>query len=313
MTRGLLAYNPAAGRFPSRLIAERAANILRKYGWQIALVQTRDSDHIAGLARQAADQCLDALFIAGGDGSVNQALPGLVGTEVALGVLPAGTANVWAQELGLASLTLTRQNALEESAHKLAQAPAHLVDVGLCSGRPFLLWGGVGLDAFIVHRIEPRSRLVKRFSVVHYVASAVWHASSWRGMNLRVEVNGALLSGHYLLALASNVHLYAGGIAELSPEARLDDGEMDLWLFEGDTLGDTVQVALELLNGQHTISEHVHRIPIHQVLLESGSPMFVQVDGEPVELQGSLVIEVRPKALKVLAPVDAPHSLFVEN
>jgi YegS/Rv2252/BmrU family lipid kinase len=313
MNRGVLAYNPAAGRFPSRLLAERAANVLRNHGWQIHLEQTLDGEHITHLAGQAAQEQMDAFFMVGGDGSLNRAILGLVETETALGVLPAGTANVWAQELGLPGLSWTRWMALEESAHRLARASSRQIDIGVCNGRPFLLWAGVGLDAFIVHRIEPRRRWEKHFAVVHYAASAVWHASFWRGMNLRAEADGKSISGHFLLGLMSNVHLYAGGAAELSPNARLDDGVMDLWLFEGETLGDTVQVAWELWNGQHVDSVRAHWFPVRKLRLESDSPMFIQVDGEPMDTNGAVLLEVRPMALRILVPEKTTHPLFSSN
>lgn len=313
MPRGILAYNPAAGRFPSRILAERAAAVLRGSGWDIHLEQTENSEHIVKMAQESAKLGLEAFFIVGGDGSLNQACRGLIGTDVALGVLPAGTANVWAQELGLPGLTWTRWMALEESARRLAKGQIRTIDLGLCNGNPFLLWGGIGLDAFIVHRIEPRTRWEKHFSVVHYTASAAWHASFWRGMNLEVEVEGQQINGHFLLALVSNVHLYAGGMAEISPNARLDDGRMDLWLFQGETLGDTVQVAWELLNGQHITSDRAQRLTVEKLHLKSESPMFVQVDGEPLDIDADVTIEVQPKALKVLVPESTPHPLFARQ
>lgn len=251
MKRAILAYNPTAGRFPSRLLAERAARVLQENGWAIHLEQTQSSEHISQMARQAAEAGLEAFFMAGGDGSLNYAVRGLRGSETALGVLPSGTANVWAQELGLPGLTWTRWLALEESARRLAAGKCLSIDLGCCNGRPFLMWAGVGLDAFVVHRLEPRQRWEKHFAVVQYAATMVWHASYWRGMNLMVEVDGKKISGHFLLAVVNNVHLYAGGLANLSPDARLDDGVMDLWLFHGETLGDTVQRAWDLLAGKH--------------------------------------------------------------
>lgn len=310
MSRGMLAYNPAAGRFPSRMLAEQAAGVLREHGWEIRLEQTLDGEHITRLAHAAVDTGQDAFFMAGGDGSLNDACRGLIGSDVALGVLPAGTANVWSQELGLPGLTWTRWGTLEESAHQLAHGRVRTIDLGVCNKRPFLLWSGIGLDAFIVHRIEPRARWMKHFSVVHYAASAVWHAGFWRGMNLRVEVGGQSISGHFLLALVSNVHLYAGGIAQLSPQARLDDGLMDLWLFEGETLGDTVQVAWDLLTGLHVDSNRVQHLSACHLRMESDSPMYVQVDGEPIESGEEVLIEVQPQALKVLLPEHTPHPLF---
>ncbi len=310
MVRGLLVYNPAAGRYPSWLLTERAANVLREHGWQIHIEKAREGKHITELAHHAAREEMDAFFIVGGDGSINLALPGLIGTRTALGVLPAGTANVWAQELGLPGLTWTRWMALEESAHRLAKAVAREVDVGYCNQMPFLLWAGVGLDAFIVHRLEPRSRLEKHFAIVQYAASAVWNASFWHGMNLHVRSNGQQVSGHFMLAVVSNIHLYAGGLANLSPNALLDDGVMDLWLFHGETLGDTVQLAWDLWAGRHVNSDQVLCIPFQHVLLESDSPIYIQLDGEPMGGADRINIEVRPRALRVLIPDGLPRPLL---
>ncbi len=313
MPRAILAYNPAAGRYPSRLLAERAANVLRQSGWQVTLESTQSGEHITQLAHQAAAKGLEAFFVAGGDGSLNYAMAGLLNSETALGVLPSGTANVWAQELGLPGLSWTRWMALEESARRLARAEIHRVDVGLCNQYPFLLWAGVGLDAFVVHRIEPRNRWEKHLAVLQYAATVVWHASYWHGMNLKAEADGRTLQGHFLLALVSNVHLYAGGLATLSPEARLDDGMMDLWLFEGESLADTVQLAIDLLAGRHVQSSRVHHLAFKHLLLESDSRAYVQLDGEPFEVSSPITISVLPKALRVLVPVETPLPLFSSN
>jgi diacylglycerol kinase (ATP) len=313
MAKGVLVYNPVAGRYPAKLLAERAASLLREHGWELELEQTQSSDHITKLAQQSAARGVDGFFVTGGDGSVNLAVAGLVGSDTALGVLPAGTANVWAQELGLPYLTWTRWLALEDSANLLANAEIRSVDVGLCNGRPFLLWAGVGLDSYIVHRIEPRGRWEKHFAVLQYAASAAWNASFWQGIKLKVEVEGQHISGHYILAVVSNVHLYAGGAAILSPDARLDDGLMDLWLFEGESLLDTVQLMVDLFSGRHLQSEQVHRYPFKTMTLESESQVFLQLDGEPVKEDKKVQIEVKSCALKVMMPKQTPQPLFSES
>ncbi|MGE5220792.1 MAG: diacylglycerol/lipid kinase family protein [Omnitrophica WOR_2 bacterium] len=310
MRRALLVYNPVSGRYPSLLLAERAARVLGEHGWQLTIEQAQSGEHITRLAYQAAAQGLDAYFIAGGDGSINLALEGLVGSNTALGVLPSGTANVWAQELGLPGLSWTRWSALEESARRLADAEVFSVDAGSCNGKPFLLWAGIGLDAFIVHHIEPRSPWEKHFAAVHYAASAAWNASFWHGMNLRVEVERQEVSGHFLLALVSNIHLYIGGMAEISPDARLDDGVMDLWLFKGETLGDTVQLMWDLISGRHLQSDQVFRRSIQSVTMNSDSDLYLQMDGEPVYANRPFEIKVLQKALRVLVPSQTPRSLF---
>ena len=294
----------------NEMVSETAANVLRDAGWTLHIIEAQDGPHITHLARQAADRGIDAFFIAGGDGSMNLAIAGLVDSNTALGVLPAGTANVWAQEIGLHTFNILGTMSLASSAQRLAKAPVYPVDVGLCNGRPFLMWAGVGLDAYLVHRIEPRASWEKYFGVLQYSISALWNAGFWRGMNLRTEVNGAEISGHYLLAVVSNVHLYAGGVAEISPSARLDDGLMDLWLFKGETLGDTVQMAWDLWIGRHGTSEQAECIPCTSLVLESDTPLFVQVDGEPADDANRVEIQIRSGSLKVLIPEDTPYPLI---
>ncbi len=312
MPKAMLVYNPNSGRFPSWMLVERAAEVLKDAGWDLTIEQSQGAEHIITLARQAAEEKKDAFFIVGGDGSVNLATQGLIGSQTALGVLPSGTANVLAQELGLPGLGWTRWLALEESARQLAHAQAHWVDVGWCNQKSFLLWAGVGLDAFIVHQIEPRQPWEKYFSLVQYITSAVWSARLFHGMDLHIRVQGEEISGHYILAVVSNIHLYAGGLAQLSPDARLDDGLMDLWLFQGESMTDSVQRALEILSGRHIQSEQITCIPFSSCSMESDSQLFVQVDGEPVNTNSPVEIRVEPHAMKVLVPEQTPHLLFSE-
>src|SRR4030042_4534452 len=188
-------YNPSAGRFPSGMLAERAANVLRANGWNISLIRTESSEHVTQLARRAAEAGKEAIFVVGGDGTINLAVRGLAGSTTALGGLPAGTAYVLAQELGLPGMRWTRLMALEESARRLAGATIREVDIGLCGSTPFLMWAGVGLDAFAIPHIEPRPRGEKFFANMTYVASTVWHASYWRGNNLKETEDNLHISG----------------------------------------------------------------------------------------------------------------------
>ena len=180
----------------------------------------------------------------------------------------------------------------------------------MCGERPFLLWAGVGLDGYIVHRIEPRSRWAKNLAVLHYGASAIWYASQWHGMNIQIEADGQTIGGHYLMVLASNINLYAGGILHLSEENHLDDGLMELWLLEGASMGDTIQRAWDLTAGQKDHSEQIRKLTFRNLILESDSPIYVQLDGEPWPTVGRVEVQVKPKALRVLVPESLPPGIF---
>ena len=311
--RGQLIYNPMAGRFPSLPLVERAVKILEANGWDVTITRTEGGEHITSLAKKAATSGLDAIFVAGGDGSIHKAAAGLLGSDTALSVLPAGTANVWAQELGLPTLSWTNWTALETSVKRILDGSIHTIDLGVCQGIPFLLWAGVGFDAFIVHHLEPRTRWQKQFAVPQYAANVAWFARNWSGMDLKIWADGEIVTGIYVLTLVTNVHLYAGGMAEVSPTSRIDDGSMELWLFSGDTLLETFQHLFDLASGQHLSSDKTHFIPCKEVLIKSKSELYLQLDGEPIPPTKKVTINIRPQSLKVLVPKDLPRPLFTKS
>ena len=308
--KGQLIYNPMAGRFPSLPLVERAAKILESNGWEIEITRTDGEGQITKLAKKAATSGLDAIFVAGGDGSIHSAVAGLLGSETALSVLPAGTANVWAQELGLPTLSWTNWGALETSVEKILDGSVRTMDVGVCQGIPFLLWAGIGFDAFIIHHLEPRSRWQKHIATPHYAANVAWHARTWSGMDLNIWADGEKVSGIYVVALVTNIHLYAGGLAEISPKARIDDGSMDLWLFAGDTMLETLQHMFDLASGKHFSSEKTNYIPCKEVIIKSKTDLYLQLDGEPIAPSKKVTIDIRPRSLRVLVPKDVPRPLF---
>ena len=319
MSNARLIFNPVAGRLvpfagrsPTRELLNRAVEVLETAGWQVEILETTGAGHTTKLARQAAADGVDALFVAGGDGTIGQAVAGLIGSQTALGVLPAGTANVWAQELGLHGLTWTRLLALEESAESMANAPIHRMDVGICNGRPFMLWAGIGLDGKVVHVIEKQRIGPRQFPEMQYGASMLKAAYEWQGMHLEVTADGKQVSGDFLLAVVSNIQNYAGGLAKISPQACLDDSEMDLWLFDDGDFGQAMVYVWDLITGRHLESKQVQRVPFHNLRIRSDHQLFLHMDGEPIALTDEVEIRILPKVLRVLVTPQASKDLFRE-
>jgi diacylglycerol kinase (ATP) len=309
MRRGLLLYNPAAGRLSVRPYLGRVLRTLRAAGWKMEVDVTLNGRHAAQAAHQAAIENYDAVFAVGGDGTMGQVTSGLVGTDTALGILPAGTTNVLARELGMRSFEWHRWWALNENARLLADASAQSMDVGMCNGQPFLLWAGVGLDAVAIQRLEPRSRFFKYISVPHYFATTVWSAAFWSGMDLRVIADGHEVDGHFLLAVSTNIRHYVGGMAVISPNAFLDDNRMDLWLLSGATVADALRHFFDMLAGRHLTSDQARCITFESARIESDVPFSIQMDGEPMLGSNRAEISIRPRALKILMPSQALNLL----
>jgi YegS/Rv2252/BmrU family lipid kinase len=303
MRKALLLYNPAAGRIPIRPFIGGIMRPFRSAGWKVEVVETISGRDARRLAHQAAAEKFDGVFAIGGDGTVGQVASGLINSDTALAVLPGGTMNVWARELGLHTFDLLHLGALRQNARLLANAEVHRVDVGMCNGNPFLLWAGVGLDARIVSQLEPRPRIAKYLSVPQYVAASVWTASTWHGMDLHVWSGEQSVDGHFLLAVVTNIRRYVGGMAVLSPDAYIDDGEMDLWLMSGNNVGDAFRHFFDLLAGRHLTNDEARKVPFQHVRIESETDFSVEMDGEPRMSGKQVDIHVEKQALNVLIPL----------
>ncbi len=305
MRKALIVYNPAAGRFPVRSFVRSVEKELSGSGWEVDSAATQSGEHAVQLASEAAERGDGAVFAIGGDGTVGQVASGLRGSETALGVLPAGTSNVWAQELGLPSFSWFHWGRLRTNARLLSDAPVFRVDMGRCNEHSFMMWAGMGLDAMAIHAIEPRARIEKFFAVPEYAASTIREASQWRGLRLRLQADGRQVEGQYILAVANNIRRYMGGHSELSPNAYLDDGLLDLWLFGGDSLADAFRHAYDLWRGHHVNSHDVQRIAFQELHLQAEAPFFIHMDAEPKAAAQEAHITVERRVLKVLMPPKA--------
>ena len=306
-------YNPAAGRFPAGPLLERALRVLSAAGWDARIVKGEPKKGLFDVAKEAVAQRCDAVFVVGGDGSIGQAASALVGSDTALGVLPAGTANVWAQELGLPRLDWIHVFALEQAAERLASGDVRLVDVGMCNDHAFLLWAGVGLDAQVVNGMEPRERWEKAFATVHYATLALWSAIGWEGMDLKVRTDEEEFEGRYLVAVASNIPAYAGGLVNLAMGAKVDDGLLDFWFIESGKLRDVLVRVAQIFMGRHVDAEGVYHFRASEALLEMEEGLPIQFDGEPKVLDSPLKFSVKKKKLKVLVPSDVDPDLFAND
>jgi YegS/Rv2252/BmrU family lipid kinase len=309
MVDALVIYNPAAGRISVRPFIGGVIRALNDRGWRVEVAESMNGRHTTQLARMAARENFRAVFAVGGDGTAGQAAGGLIGSQTALGVLPGGSTNVWARDLGMPIFSWKHLGALRENAQLLADSPICPVDVGLCNDQPFLMWAGIGLDALTVKALEPRKRFEKYLNVPEFFATTVWSATLWHGMHLRVTANDKQVEGHYLLAVASNIRYYLGGLAKISPQAYLDDGLMDLWLFSGSTLVDAFRHFFDMQAGRHLTSDQARCIPFRSVQIESETPFSIQIDADPMLGAQKASLEVLPQKLNVLMPAKARQLL----
>jgi diacylglycerol kinase family enzyme len=239
------------------------------------------------------------VVVAGGDGTLNEAANGLAGTSTAMGILPCGTANVLARELGIPR-DLPRAWTLANG------APARPVDLvraeyrgreGRPCARRFVQVAGVGLDALLVRNVEGGASKA-RWGRLGYALELL---RSWRTPLPRItlEIDGSeRLEGAF--ALFGNGRLYAGPF-EVFHGAAMDDGFLDVRLFLSRSPRHLFACVRDMLLGVPQDPARVLSRRTREVSVEAPSPVPLELDGEYVgEMPGRLRVE--PLALKVQAP-----------
>ncbi len=301
-------YNPTAGPRDARRALKRVRSHLKRRGWSVELQLTEKPGDATTLARAAAQAGCDVVIVAGGDGTVNEAVNGLVGTQTALGVLPVGTGNLWAKQLGIPTYTLANPLRLHEAADGLAEGSIHLVDVGEVNGRCFLCWAGIGLDAQVTAAMEPRQRRTKRLGMLPYAIAAVLVARDFQGVRARVSLDGNVVRGRTLLILVSNIQQYIG-ILNVAREARMDDGLLDVFVFKGLGFQYAVRHLLKIISHRYLRDPQVVHRQARRIEVWTEWAIPVQVDGDPIGTT-PVTLKVVPRALRVIVPPSAPRSLF---
>lgn len=308
--RSKVIVNPRSGPWDVSRELPAVLRHLEDRGWQATVHETERPGEATDLAVQARDDGLDAVFVVGGDGTINEVANGLAESQVALGVLPGGTGNVWAKELGLPTRSPRHLQPLVDSIKALVPGSIRRIDLGWANGRYFVQWTGLGLDAEVTSAMEPRTRRQRRMGAVTYIVAGFSIATTMAGIRTRITIDGELIYRRAILIVISNSQLY-GGKVRIATDARLNDGLLDINIFSGTGFGSAMRAVLGVITGLHV------RDPRHSVYqgrsihIQTDKPMAVHLDGEPF---GTTPLECRvvPGALSVLIPEHVRPGLFDE-
>lgn len=222
--QAVLISNPNAGRGGSQRAREiaRFCASLEKRGVEVESLKTSGPNDATRLAAKAAHEGVQDVIVSGGDGTINEALQGLMGTGARLAVWPRGTANVLAHELRLPFDA-------EQAAEVIARGEAKPVHVGCATNettgeqRYFFLMAGIGLDASVVERVSPR--LKRRIGEAAFWYSGLGHLAHWRPAPFKVEVEGQTYTATFA-AIGKAAH-YGGNLA-ITPRARMEEPEFEV-------------------------------------------------------------------------------------
>ena len=326
-----LIYNPSGGQVVVRHELNDVVAFLCRYGWSVTLRETSKPLEATELARDAVTRGAKAVIAAGGDGTINEVANGLVNTDVGLGVLPVGTTNAWALQMGIPALNpllpatpaAKMIAALEEKAARplpanyyrkvlldaarvIVEGHTVAVDTGELSGRHFLMWAGIGFDAAITQSVPLWEK--RALGSWAYVFPAIESIHKYSGTDVCLNLDGKVIRVSTPLIVVSNIQLYGGMIA-IGARACLNDGKLDVCIFKGGGFLTFVRQAVKLLSHRHLQDPDVEYHQCHEIVIESARSLPVHIDGEPFA-ETPVIIRTMPSALNVIVPKTASVNLF---
>lgn len=266
-----LALLDAEGIQVERLAAERPADI---------------SPAISVAAKGA-----DMVIVAGGDGTVNAAAKAAVETDLTLGILPTGTANDLARTLGIPFT-------LEGAAQVIADGKTRDIDAGVVNGCHFFNVASIGLASAIAQQLTRETK--RRLGMFSYPVAALRALSSAGRFSAEIISKSQHLHVRTLQIAVGNGRFYGGGNA-VERDAAVDDGFLDLYSLEFQTVWKMALMLRSFRAGQHGLWDEVRTDKCRRFEIRTRKPMPVNVDGEIVT-QTPALFDVLPKAVRVFAP-----------
>ena len=285
--------NPSAGRGEYKHTVRVIHEILTASGVRYEIRIPDFKGEATAIAKEAAKR-FDAVVAVGGDGTVNEVFKGVRDTEAALGVIPAGTGNGFATELGMPS-------DVAQACMTLLHADVKRIDVGRAGERFFVSTAGMGFDALIsraANKIFGPLRGMWLYFSIGALAFVEYEAQI-----LKIKLDSHEIEVAPLLVAVANTRRY-GGTAIIAPDAKPDDGLFDICVIKNMGAIRLLRRLPGLFGGNHAGLPEVEIYKSQRVRISTPYPIPMHVDGEPIGDHREMEFAVLPKALKVLVPKD---------
>jgi len=288
-------FNPVSGKSDPEQRKKLISEALAAHGYTCQFIATSKEKGAKALAAQAVRDGVDLLAVSGGDGTVIQAMSALIGTDIPLAVLPAGTGNLLSVNLNIPT---TVPDAVDVA---LSGRPYALDMVRTGDGQYFAIMGGLGMDAQMIADADRDAK--NKMGKLAYVWAALKNLPRRRAFVEIILDGKPPLRRRAKSVLLANMGKITGGL-EAMPTASPQDGLLDVGILKAATLAHWLHLMVSALLGR------THRDPaleVHQakhVTIRPRLPQPVQFDGEDAGRMHELTVEIIPQAVRVLVPDD---------
>lgn len=283
--------NPKAGAQMKSRIKELLDQHLNHRKFTYGIKYTLKPGHGTELAQDAVKEGYKIVVAVGGDGSINEVAKGLIGTDVQLGILPAGSGNGLAMHLGFG-------RNLSKAISLLNLAKPMPIDIGYLNGQPFLNVAGIGFDGLV-------SNMMKRSHTrgfVPYLLNSIKAGLTYSPKICKITLPDRTIEERCLAVVVANGPMYGYNFT-VAPDAKLADGLFSVVLLKDAPKWQYFAAVPSIVNGKFYEEEFVEHYVAKELSISSEGQNFVHMDGEGFELEDPLNFSILPNAIEVLVPV----------
>lgn len=290
MKRLTLIINPISGTLSKQGVERWVPRRLEKMGFEVKVVHTEHPGHATDLAREAARRGDYGVLACGGDGTVNEVAAGLINTNTALGILPAGSGNGLARHIGIPV-------DIQHSLKIIGEDNPEMCDYGSVNGHPFFCTFGMGFDAAVSERFAKKGRR----GLNSYISSALDEFIKFHPQTYTIETADRVLTDRAFLVVVANASQY-GNNAFIAPAASIQDGMLDVTIVHDGNILDNVWTGIEMLAGSIGNHGKIQTFRTNSLSVRRSGPTIAHIDGDPTNLPSSLDIRCHPKSIKIFVP-----------
>jgi diacylglycerol kinase (ATP) len=269
---------------------DAAALIAKTCEWDHEIAACGSIDDLDGVIASAASRGVNAVFAVGGDGTIHEVAKRLIGTDVALGVVPTGSGNGFARHLGLPMN-------FRKAIRACCRLRVEIIDTATVNGTRFINMMGIGFDAWIA---DAFARAGTR-GLATYVRVGLRGFARYAAEEYEVTVDGSMTRHRAYVIAVANASQY-GNNARIAPLASMQDGILDVTLIEHAPFFRLPMIAAQLFAGNLHRARGVVTLRGRNITIRRVSSGAAHLDGEPVTLPSSLTIDVVPRSLRVIVP-----------
>ncbi|MDD3012337.1 MAG: diacylglycerol kinase family lipid kinase [Candidatus Gastranaerophilales bacterium] len=294
-------YNPVSGNNEINILKDEL--IKGFVGHELNLWKTNEPLHAINLAKKAVQENFDIIVAIGGDGTITEVISGMIGSKAKLGIIPFGTGNMLAGNLGIPiNIPKAIEIILNENSQK--------IDIGKINDRYFAFMAGCGFDAKIIGKVSKKKK--RKLGFFAYFIEGFIQSIKPKYAVFKIKLNNnRTIKVRGLATIIANSGDILGDLLSLFPNASFDDGLLDLLIISPKGIIDYLPIIWKIIIKQpYDKSKKIQYFQAKQIEIKTKPSLFVQADGDIIG-KTPIYIEIVPKAIEILIPAVKEENILI--